>query len=288
MAKVKSLGRGLDALFSDNSVEESEGGVTTLRLYDIEPNRDQPRKTFDEAALSELADSIREHGVIQPLVVRRKANGMYEIVAGERRWRASKLAGLTEVPVIVKELDDVTAAELSLIENLQREDLNAVDEANGYKALMDTYGMTQEQISKRVGKSRAVIANTVRILALDERILDMVVDGKLSYAHARTILGLIGVYDAAKMREFAEYVCEKGLSVRETERIVRSIINAKPAKEKTPVEKSYYEALERRLSDSIGRKVRLSQNSMTIGYTSSDDLEELIKSLCGNGFFSGD
>ncbi|HPE94971.1 MAG TPA: ParB/RepB/Spo0J family partition protein, partial [Bacillota bacterium] len=222
MAKGKSLGRGLDALFADNSVSDNKNEVTTLRLFDIEPNREQPRKRFVQEQLEELADSIKEHGLLQPLIVRPKSNGLYEIVAGERRWRASKLAGLSEVPVIIKELDQREASEIALVENLQREDLNPVEEANGYKTLMAEYSLTQEQVALRVGKSRAAVANAVRILTLPESILETVIKGELSYAHARTILPLAEKFDSAELERFAKTIVEKKLSVRETEKLVRS------------------------------------------------------------------
>lgn len=176
-AKKGGLGKGLDALFMDNETVDS-GGVVTLRLSQIEPNRDQPRKIFSEEALNELADSIREHGVLQPLLVRPLPGGSYQLVAGERRWRASRMAGLQEVPVVIREMDEEQAMEIALIENLQREDLNAIEEATGYKQLMERYGMTQEQVAKRVGKSRPAIANALRLLNLPQKVMDMVGEGE--------------------------------------------------------------------------------------------------------------
>lgn len=293
MAK-KGLGRGLDALLADNEIESSSGGVTMLRLTEIEPNRGQARKVFDPSALEELASSITQHGLIQPLVVRRKPNGFYEIIAGERRWRASKMAGLTEVPVIIKEIDDETAALLSLIENLQREDLNPVEEANGYKELMDSFGFTQEEAARKVGKSRTAVANLLRILNLPDSILQLVTDGALSYGHARTLLPLLDHYDEEKLFETANNVAESGISVRETEKLVKRLLSEPEAVlEKSNSEKEYYYSLEKRIGGSIGRKAAIAPDKngggkLILRYSSGDDLEGLIKFLCGNDFFKDD
>ena len=293
MAK-KGLGRGLDALLADNEIESSSGGVTVLRLTEIEPNRGQARKVFDPSALEELASSITQHGLIQPLVVRRKPNGFYEIIAGERRWRTSKMAGLTEVPVIIKEIDDETAALLSLIENLQREDLNPVEEANGYKELMDSFGFTQEEAARKVGKSRTAVANLLRILNLPDSILQLVTDGALSYGHARTLLPLLEHYDEEKLFETANNVAESGISVRETEKLVKRLLSdPEGVPERSNSEKEYYSSLEKRIGGSIGRKAAISPDKngggkLILRYSSGDDLEGLIKSLCGNDFFKDD
>ena len=293
MAK-KGLGRGLDALLADNEIESSSGGVTMLRLTEIEPNRGQARKVFDPSALEELASSITQHGLIQPLVVRRKPNGFYEIIAGERRWRASKMAGLTEVPVIIKEIDDETAALLSLIENLQREDLNPVEEASGYKELMDSFGFTQEEAARKVGKSRTAVANLLRILNLPDSILQLVTDGALSYGHARTLLPLLEHYDEEKLFETANNVAESGISVRETEKLVKRLLSEpEDVPERSNSEKEYYSSLEKRIGGSIGRKAAISPDKngggkLILRYSSGDDLERLIKSLCGNDFFKDD
>ena len=293
MAK-KGLGRGLDALLADNEIESSSGGVTVLRLTEIEPNRGQARKVFDPSALEELASSITQHGLIQPLVVRRKPNGFYEIIAGERRWRASKMAGLTEVPVIIREIDDETAALLSLIENLQREDLNPVEEANGYKELMESFGFTQEEAARKVGKSRTAVANLLRILNLPDSILQLVTDGALSYGHARTLLPLLERYDEKKLFETADNVASSGISVRETERLVKKLLSEHDdAFEKSNSEKEYYSSLEKRIGGSIGRKAAIAPDKsgggrLILRYSSGDDLEGLIKFLCGNDFFKDD
>ena len=218
-AKKGGLGRGLDALFADNSIEEiSSTGAVKLKTMDIEPNRDQPRKVFDEDALAELADSIAKHGVIQPLLVRPMPDGSYQLVAGERRWRASRMAGLTEVPVVIKELSDDEAMALALIENLQREDLNAIEEAQGIKALMDTLSLTQDEAAERVGKSRPAIANALRLLKLPDSVIALVSDGKLSPGHARALLGF---RDEQDIIETADIVIEKGLTVRDVEKLVK-------------------------------------------------------------------
>ena len=282
MAK-KGLGRGLDALLADNEIESSSGGVTVLRLTEIEPNRGQARKVFDPSALEELASSITQHGLIQPLVVRRKPNGFYEIIAGERRWR-----------VIIKEIDDETAALLSLIENLQREDLNPVEEANGYKELMDSFGFTQEEAARKVGKSRTAVANLLRILNLPDSILQLVADGALSYGHSRTLLPLLEHYDEEKLFETANNVAESGISVRETEKLVKRLLSEpEDVPERSNSEKEYYSSLEKRIGGSIGRKAAISPDKngggkLILRYSSGDDLEGLIKSLCGNDFFKDD
>lgn len=287
----KGLGRGLDALLADNEIETSPGGVSVLRLSEIEPNRSQARKVFDPAALEELASSISQHGLIQPLVVRRKENGFYEIIAGERRWRASKMAGLTEVPVIVKETDDESAALLSLIENLQRENLNPVEEANGYRELMDNFGLTQDEASRKVGKSRTAVANILRILNLPDSVLALVSDGALSYGHARTLLPLMDKFGEDEILGIAKDVASNSMSVRETEKLVKRLLTEQPETPPTDKsEKAYYSLLEKRIGSVIGRKASLTtekdgSGKLILRYTSGEDLEGLIKSLCGNDFF---
>ncbi len=290
MAK-KGLGRGLDALLADNEIETSPSGVSILRISEIEPNRTQARKSFDSEALEELALSISQHGLIQPLVVRKKENGFYEIIAGERRWRASKMAGLTEVPVIVKDTDDETTAVLSLIENLQREDLNPVEEANGYRELMDSFGLTQEEASRKVGKSRTAVANLLRILSLPDSVLALVTDGTLSYGHARALIPLMNTFDDKKLLDIAGSVCQNGLSVRETERLVKKLMTEQDnTLSQTKSEKSYYSLLEKRIAGNMGRKTKLVPSKdgggkLVLSYSSGDDLEALIKALCGKDFF---
>ena len=295
MAK-KGLGRGLDALLADNAIEEkNHQGVTMLKISDIEPNRAQARKQFDEAALLELADSIRRHGILQPIAVRKKQNGYYEIIAGERRWRASKIAGLSEVPVLVKEVDDQIACELSLIENLQRENLNAAEEARGYRDLMDKFGLTQEEAAEKVGKSRAAVANVLRLLKLPDSVLELIEDGTLSYGHARTLIPLTNVCNDEGMLLHAKHVTDAGLSVRQTEQYVKAVLSGESKKVDglNAVSKAYYKKLESDMSEILGRKANIKQGAdgkgkLTIAFSGSDDLETLIKHICGKDFFEND
>ena len=258
MAKPRGLGKGLEALFED-SRDDSKSGVTTVRLSEIEPNLSQPRKQFDEEALSELADSIAAHGVLQPLLIRPTSGGTYQIVAGERRWRAARLAGLTEVPALIREINDEEMDQLALIENLQREDLNAVETAQGYRRLMDKYGMTQEQLSEAVGKSRPAIANTLRILSLPEEILPMVANGSLSAGHAKVILSA----PEERREALAKKIAAEGLSVREAERLAAK--KEKPAEEQQkPKEKfpknAYYREMQIAMATELGRPVKITEN----------------------------
>ena len=279
------LGKGLEALFVDNETEEIT--PSTLKLTEIEPNREQPRKDFDEKALSELADSIREHGVLQPLLVRPLKDGRYQLIAGERRWRASRMAGLTEVPVIVRDLDDQAAMELALIENLQRTDLNIMEEAAGYRELMERYGMTQEVVAKRVGKSRPAVANALRMLALPEATARLVREGKLTAGHARALLGLP---DSAEIDPLAERVLAEGLSVRETERLVADR-KVSPEKKPQPAVKNWGEDSRLKqtvlyLSEYFGRKAQIKAKKdgtgrIVIDFYSKEDLEALLKQMCG-------
>lgn len=300
----KGQARGLDALFkiqgintgANNTNSASQGNDTpkTLRLSELEPRKDQPRRNFDENALNQLADSIRSNGVLQPILVAKQQNGFYSIIAGERRWRASKIAGLTEVPVIILEADEKKIAEIALIENLQREDLNPIEEAAAYRALMTEHNMTQDELSKRVGKSRSAIANATRLLDLPEVITDMLIDGKLSAGHARALLGLSRPDDLVRA---AEAVISRELSVRATEALVKTLNAAasKQEKEATEAEKpeklkvDYCAELEKRIEDVIGRHVKITskgQNKkLEISFASNEDLEELLKMLCGDEFF---
>ncbi len=297
MAK-KGLGRGLDSLLADNAIDEkvSEGGITTLKISDIEPNRGQARKQFDESALLELADSIGRHGVLQPISVRKKANGYYEIIAGERRWRASKIAGLNEIPVIIHDADDKLATELSLIENLQRENLNAAEEARGYRDLMERFGLTQEEAAERVGKSRTAVANLLRILKLPDCILNLIETGELSYGHARTLIPLTQICDADELLKHAEYVIKSGMSVRQTEQYVKSAFEKNKASEcdeESAVTKAYYKKIENDICDRLGRKASIRRDAdgkgkLTISFSDAEDLEELLKTVCGNDFFNNE
>lgn len=278
--KKSGLGRGFDAIFADNSVEDiSTGNSTTkVKLMDIEPNREQPRKQFDEEALVELSDSIAQHGVLQPLLVRPMPDGGYQLVAGERRWRASRMAGLTEVPVVIRDLTDAQVAELALVENLQRENLNPLEEANGYKELSDKFGYTQEKISEIVGKSRPSIANALRLLNLPEDVQEMVSKGSLSMGHARAILSLP---DDKMKTELAKLVVANDLSVRETERIARNMVKEAPKKSKAKKRNPYYDEAELALSEVLGRKVKITKSSkkgaLEIEFFDDADLKKLLK-----------
>lgn len=282
-AKKGGLGRGLDALFADNSIEEiASTSAVKLKIMDIEPNRDQPRKIFDEDALAELADSIAKHGVIQPLLVRPMPDGSYQLVAGERRWRASRMAGLTEVPVVIKELSDDEAMALALIENLQREDLNAIEEAQGIKALMDTLSLTQDEAAERVGKSRPAVANALRLLKLPDSVIALVSDGKLSPGHARALLGF---KDEQDIIETADLIIEKGLTVRDVEKLVKKR-NKEPKAEKPAARRaSYYDEVELALTDFLGRKVKVGTKPgnesgvLEIDFFDKDDLTRLADAL---------
>lgn len=278
--KKSGLGRGFDAIFADNSVEDiSTGNSTTkVKLLDIEPNREQPRKQFDEEALAELSDSIAQHGVLQPLLVRPMPDGGYQLVAGERRWRASRMAGLTEVPVVIRDLTDAQVAELALVENLQRENLNPLEEANGYKELSDKFGYTQEKISEIVGKSRPSIANALRLLNLPEDVQEMVSDGSISMGHARAILSL---EDDKMKTDLAKLVIANDLSVRETERIARNMVKEAPKKSKAKKRNPYYDEAELALSEVLGRKVKITKSSkkgaLEIEFFDDADLKKLLK-----------
>lgn len=280
----KGLGTGLSALFGDDLFEEDASDITTLPIAKVEPNREQPRKHFDEDALSELSESIAQFGLIQPIVVRKLDSGYYQIIAGERRWRASRMAGLNEVPVRIIEADDRRAAELALVENLQREDLNPIEEAKGYKTLIEVYGMTQEQAAKSVGKSRPAITNSMRLLSLSEEVLKLVEAGKLSAGHARA---LVPITDSSKQLSAANEVIDKGLSVRKTEELAAKTL--RPSKQE-PSEKvtggikvDYAKELEKELGDRLGRKVKLiegrSGGKIELEYYSSNDRELLIEML---------
>ncbi len=279
--KKGGLGRGFDALFVDNSVEElaEEKGVVTLRLNDIEPNKNQPRQVFDDDSLSELADSIREHGVLQPLIVRPLSDGSYQLVAGERRWRASRLAGLSEVPVIVRALTDSEVAVIALIENLQREDLNPIEEAEGISRLIDEYDFTQEQAAEKLGKSRSALTNTLRLMKLPEKVRGLVSDDFLSAGHARALLSL---EDGALIEETAEEIITRKLSVRETEKLVKQLNSYKEDKPKKVKKRdTFFDEVELSLSDTLGRKVTVKQSGkggkIEFEFFDKEDLTKLAK-----------
>ena len=278
--KKSGLGKGLDALFLDNAIDENAGSVSSLPINDIEPNRDQPRKTFDEEALGELAKSIADHGVIQPLLVRPMTDGSYQLIAGERRWRASRMAGLTEVPVVIREMSDSEAMELALVENLQREDLNPIEEARGFQLLMETYALTQEQAASRVGKSRPAVANAMRLLLLPDDVLRMVETGTLSAGHARALLGLPQSEDMVQM---AKLIVEKGLSVRETERMVKTAAQDKPKREKRVKKRDvFYDEAELAFREALGRQAKVflssgGKGTVEIEFFGKEDLGKLLQ-----------
>ena len=294
MARRSSgLGRGLDAIFLDNTIVENttdkEKSITTLKISLVDPKSDQPRKYFDKEALEELAASILENGLLQPILVREYNEGRYQIIAGERRFRASKLAGLTEIPAIVLDRDNKAAAQIALIENIQREDLNPLEEAMAYKSLKEEYDMTQEELSERIGKSRSAIANSLRLLDLPEAILTMVATKELSAGHARTLLG---VKDTEDMILLAQFALEQDLSVRQLEEQVKKI-NKKKKTATEEVEETvpfvdYFREMELKIQRQLGRKVKIEdkgkKKTLTLYYEDNEDLDELLKSICGNDF----
>ena len=272
------LGRGLNALLGDPDLPDQNEGSISLPISQVEPGLNQPRKRFDEDALSDLADSIRVHGIIQPLTVRRLATGYYQIIAGERRWRAAKAAGLQEVPAVIIEADDRKVMELGLIENLQREDLNPAEEARGYRTLMEEYGLTQEQVAQQMGKSRPAITNTLRLLALPEEVMALVEEGSLSAGHARAILG---APSPALQKEAAKRVVESQLSVRQTEALIKALQKEKKEKAKPegPDLSLYLGELEKDLSGRLGRKVKGKKGRIELEYYNEQDMEALLALL---------
>ena len=280
-SKQKGLGRGLGALIDDFSVPAAQEQITALPLQKIEPNPKQPRRTFDPEALQSLADSIAEHGVVQPLAVRDAGNGYYQIIAGERRWRAARLAGLTELPVVVLDADDRTVMELALIENLQRQDLNPMEEAEGYRVLMEEYGLTQEQAATRVGKSRPAVANALRLLALPDEVRAMVEEGTLSAGHARAVLTL---NSQRLQKAAAQKIIALRLSVRQAEAMCkRMAAEEKPKKEKPALTVDYVGECEKALTKQLGRKVRIvsgkRKGRFELEFYGQDDLQRLYELL---------
>lgn len=268
--KKRGLGRGLDALFDENATES--GGITTLRLSEIEPNRNQPRKDFDEEALSALADSISKYGVLQPLIVRPKSSGAYQLVAGERRWRASRIAGLASVPVIIKPLDDEATASIALVENLQREDLSVIEEAQGYAALMEGYGMTQEKIAEAMGKSRPAVANTLRLLTLPDYIISLLKEKKISAGHARALLS----FDDPELQKYACDLAVNGATVRAIEQLSKK----KKSSQNKPVSRPrIFEEAELSLTETLGRRVKIKGSTkkgvIEIEFYGTEDLKNI-------------
>ena len=280
MSAKKGLGTGLNALFGA-AEREAEGELRTLPDWRGEPREDQPRVSFDEASLQELAESIAEYGLIQPITVRRLENGYYQIIAGERRWRAARLAGLNELPVRVIEADDRLATELALVENLQREDLNPIEEAQGYKTLLETYGLTQDEAAKRVGKSRPAVTNALRLLSLAPEVQQFIELGLLSAGHARA---LVGIKPEEAQIEAARAVIANGLSVRRTEQLAAKLMREpKPEKPEDELRVDYAAEVTKRLEKALGRRVKLTENGkrgrITLEYYGADDRERLIAML---------
>lgn len=283
MTKRKSgLGRGFDSLMISNELDNDAKPVK-LAISDIEPNVLQPRKIFDEKALSELSDSIREHGVLQPLLVRPMPNGTYKLVAGERRFRASKIAGLSEVPVTIREMTDEQEQIFALIENLQREDLNAIEQAEGLKVLIDEFGLTQEEAAQRVGKSRSAVTNAIRLLALPDKVKEMVKNNKISMGHARALLSLA---DGELMTKTADEIYNSDLSVRGTEKLVKKLQNTESPKSRKILKPrdAFYDEVELSLKNVLGREVRVlngknERGTVEIEYFSKEDLKNIAKKL---------
>lgn len=279
MAKPKrGLGKGLEALFADN--DTAAATVSTMPIGEIEPNPEQPRRDFTPEALSQLADSIKEHGILQPLVVRPRPNGLYQIVAGERRWRAARAAGLSEVPVVVRELTDEEAYEIALVENLVRADLNPIEEAKGYKTLIERFGMTQEKAAQRVGRSRSAIANSMRLLSLPDIIVDMLQTGSLTAGHARPLLTL----EPDIAIKAAEHIVEHDLSVRQAEQLAHQLSKPKAEPEMPVIAPTFYREMEIALKSSLSRRVKVvskgnGKGELVLEFYSEDELRELGSKL---------
>ena len=296
MAKSRGLGKSIFDTFDDNLIESKKGAGEMLRISAIEPRRDQPRKTFDRESLEALAESVQKYGVLQPIIVRPNQiiDDTYEIIAGERRWRAAKLAGLDEIPAVILDGDDLKIAQVAIIENIQREDLNAVEEALAYQGLMDRFGLTQDQVSKQVGKSRSAVANLLRLLDLPEEVLVMLKNDEISAGHARALLGL---EDEGNMLALAEKIVEKQLSVREVEGAVKRLntvaeieeIDDADAVNATVMTKIHLRELEKRSRETLGRKVKIVNNAkkkvVEIAFDSDEDLETLLSRVCGAEIF---
>ncbi|MGM9645358.1 MAG: ParB/RepB/Spo0J family partition protein [Eubacteriales bacterium] len=287
----KGLGKGLESIFADNYIEmpdsSHDSGVQTLRISEIEPKNDQPRKYFDTESLTQLSESIARHGLIQPIIVRESGGGFYQIIAGERRWRAAKMAGLTEIPAIIMQADALKAAELAIIENVQREDLNPYEEADAYATLMDKFDLTQEEVASRVGKSRSAVANTMRLLDLPDEVLEMLKTGDISAGHARALLGLKNKDDIV---ETAHKILIRSLSVRDTEDLVKKLNKLyeqglKEEKEEDDLKVDYVKELEKKAMSLTGKRIKIvskgKYRSVNIEYVDNEDLEELLIKICG-------
>ena len=286
MAK-SGLGRGLGSLFDDTSpTEEEENNVESLRITQIEPNKNQPRRKFDDDKIDALADSIKEHGVIQPIIVVKNGK-RYKIVAGERRWRAAKKAGLKEIPVVIRDYTDREIAQIALIENLQRENLNPIEEALGYRTLMNKFDMTQEEVSAKIGKSRSAVANSIRLLSLDEAIQSKLISGEISSGHARALLS---IEDSEIRKAVLLSIIEKGLNVRQAEALARELQNAKPKKKPKKIDeqlRTELDRIENSLSSQLGTKVRLihsdKRGKIEIEYLGNDDLDRILNIIKNGG-----
>lgn len=288
----KGLGKGLESIFADNYVEmpvsARDSGVQKLRISEIEPKNDQPRKYFDTESLTQLSESIAQHGLIQPIIVRESGGGFYQIIAGERRWRAAKMAGLTEIPAIIMQADALKAAELAIIENVQREDLNPYEEADAYATLMDKFDLTQEEVASRVGKSRSAVANTMRLLDLPDEVIEMLKTGDISAGHARALLG---IKDKDMIVDAAHKILIRSLSVRDTEDLVKNLnrIYEQGLKEKDTKEDDlkvdYVKELEKKAMSLTGKRIKIASSgkyrSVKIEYVDNEDLEELLVKICG-------
>lgn len=282
--KKGGLGRGLEAILLDND-SVSESGATVVRISEIEPNSEQPRKNFDAEELSSLADSIAEYGLIQPITVR-KVGERYKIIAGERRWRAARMAGLSEVPVNIISADDKKASEIALVENIQRKDLDPIEEADAFASLIDEYGLTQEEVGRRVGRSRSAIANALRLLELPPEVRARLSNGTLSEGHAKVLLG---IKDKSLIAGAADAVAARELSVRETEKLVKELNNPKVSEpKKVSTDLDYTRELERSVQKMLGRPVKIVQkgenSTINIGFSDNQDLENVLKLLCGDEF----
>jgi ParB family chromosome partitioning protein len=279
--KKRGLGKGLGALLAENVIEEESKKTVWLRISEIQPNRDQPRRHFEQESLAELAESISQHGILQPLLVRPLLDGRYQLIAGERRWRAAQMAGVSEVPVIIREIDEQKASELALVENLQREDLNPMEEADGYKTLMENYGLKQEEIAKVVNKSRPAVANALRLLNLPQPVAEMVAAGEISAGHARALLALP---TAEEQIETAKEIIKKGLSVRDIEKKARQAAKPKKtAEQKAKLRDSFYNEVELALTEHLGRRVKVAESgrggTLQIEFYSQEDLKSLANLL---------
>lgn len=298
MASRKVMGKGIGVLFSDMDFNDDgenidifkdlneeidESSIKNIRIRDIEPNKNQPRKNFDKEKLEILSNSIKNHGIVQPILVKKKENSTYMIVAGERRWRAAKMAGLKEIPCIVKDFENDAVMEIALIENLQRENLNPIEEAEGYKSLMSAFGLTQEEVAERVGKSRSAVANSLRLNNLCDEVKKFVIDGKISQGHARAILSIT---DPKKQTEIANIIIEKVLNVRQVEKMISELGKTKqkkPGKKVSGMMKKYFEEVETSLGSKFGTKVKISEGTgkgkIEIEYYSKEDLERILFEL---------